>query len=82
MPHRPAPETPGPGQESVWDFPRPARIEAVTSHLKVEFAGRILAETKRGYRAIETSHPPSYYFPPSDVDLSLLRPAARRTLCE
>ena len=70
------------GQESVWDFPRPARLEANTLHLKVEFAGRVVAETRGGWRAIETSHPPSYYFPPGDVDRTLLVPASRRTLCE
>lgn len=78
-PHR---EIPGPGQESVWDFPRPARIETNARHLKVEFAGRIVAETRGGFRAVETSHPPAFYFPPADVDLSLLVAAARRTLCE
>ena len=75
-------DTPAPGQESVWNFPRPARVEPVGFHLKVEFAGRVVAETRRGMRAIETSHPPSYYFPPDDVDLSLLVAAERRTLCE
>ncbi|MDY8110211.1 DUF427 domain-containing protein [Fulvimarina sp. 2208YS6-2-32] len=79
---RPRPEAPLPNQESVWDFPRPARIEAVDAHLKVMFAGRVVAETRRGYRAIETSHPPSYYFAPQDVDRTLLRRAARTTLCE
>ncbi|MER0240376.1 DUF427 domain-containing protein [Fulvimarina sp. MAC8] len=78
----PEPGPVSPGQESVWDFPRPARIEPVTSRLKVEFAGRVIAETVNGYRAIETSHPPSYYFPRSDVDAGLLRPASKRTLCE
>lgn len=72
----------GPGQESVWDYPRPARLEANTRHLRVEIGGRVVAETRGGFRAIETSHPPSYYFPPDDVDLTLLVPASRRTLCE
>ncbi|BDA84120.1 hypothetical protein Sa4125_16620 [Aureimonas sp. SA4125] len=78
-PHR---DPPAPGQESVWDFPRPARIEPVTSTLQVIFADRVVAETRRGYRAIETSHPPSYYFPPGDVATALLVPASTRTLCE
>ncbi|KQT50726.1 hypothetical protein ASG43_05450 [Aureimonas sp. Leaf454] len=69
-------------QENVWDFPRPARLEANARHLQVVLAGRIVAETRQGFRAIETSHPPSYYFPPGDVDLTLLVPASRRTLCE
>jgi uncharacterized protein (DUF427 family) len=70
------------GQENVWDFPRPARLGANTRHLQVIVAGRVIAETRRGFRAIETSHPPSYYFPPDDVDLKVLSPASRRTLCE
>ena len=78
-PHR---DPPAPGQESVWDFPRPARIEPVASNLRVVFAGRVVAETRNGFRAIETSHPPSYYFPPDDVETALLVPASRRTLCE
>ena len=69
-------------QENVWDFPRPARLEANHRHLQVVFAGRVIAETRRGFRAIETSHPPSYYFPPEDVDRTVLMPASRRTLCE
>ena len=79
---RPVPEPAGPGRESVWSFPRPARLEPVGLHLCVSFAGRTIAETRRGYRAIETSHPPSYYFPPDDVATGFLVPAARRTLCE
>jgi uncharacterized protein (DUF427 family) len=75
-------DTPAPGQESVWDFPRPARIEPVGFHLRVVLAGQTIAETRRGMRAIETSHPPSYYFPPEDVDTALLVPASTRTLCE
>jgi uncharacterized protein (DUF427 family) len=78
-PHR---DTPAPGQESVWDFPRPARVEPTACRLRVVFAGQVVAETSRGFRAIETSHPPSYYFPPDDVEASLLVPASRRTLCE
>jgi uncharacterized protein (DUF427 family) len=31
---------------------------------------------------LETSHPPSYYIPPADVDPALLRPAAGASFCE
>ena len=79
---RPTPIPPGAGQESVWDFPRPARAEPVTAHLRVEVAGRTVAETRAGFRAIETSHPPSYYFPPADVDMACLEPAETRSSCE
>ncbi|MBC8131082.1 MAG: DUF427 domain-containing protein [Rhizobiaceae bacterium] len=82
MSTRPTALLPGLGQESVWEYPRPARLEPVSFSIRVEFAGRIVAETTRAFRAIETSHPPSYYIPPADVDLGLLVPASRRTLCE
>lgn len=73
---------PGPGQESVWDYPRPPRLEPVTKRLRVIFAGRTIADTTGGYRVLETSHPPVYCFPPADVDTSLLEPAEGTTWCE
>ena len=65
---RPEPTPPLPGQESVWDYPRPAICEPTPAMLEVVFGGRTIARTTRGYRVLETSHPPSYYFPPEDVD--------------
>lgn len=63
---------PGPGQESVWDYPRPPRVEAVSRRVRVEFAGRVLAETTSALRVCENSSPPCYYIPPHDVDLGAL----------
>ncbi len=71
-----------PKEESVWDYPRPPRIEQIDWPLKVEDGGRILAETRSGIRVLETSHPPCYYFPPDDVDFSRLEPSKTRTFCE
>jgi uncharacterized protein (DUF427 family) len=70
------------GQESVWDFPRPSIAQPVTNRLKVIFGGHVLAETVRGVRTIETSHPPTYYFPPEDVDVSLLVANTQHSFCE
>lgn len=67
---------PGPGQESVWDYPRPPRLEANTRHLVVVFGNEVVAETRGGYRVLETSHPPQYYFPPEDISAGALRAAA------
>jgi uncharacterized protein (DUF427 family) len=75
-------ETAGPGQESVWDYPRPAVAEPTARHLLIRHRGIVVAETRRGVRTLETSHPPTYYFPPEDVASDLLRPSARRSLCE
>jgi uncharacterized protein (DUF427 family) len=73
---------PGPGQESVWDYPRPPRLEPVTDRLTVVLAGKVLADTSQGWRVLETSQAPAYYFPPDDVDADALRPNPLRTFCE
>jgi uncharacterized protein (DUF427 family) len=73
---------PGPGQESVWDYPRPPRIEPVPERLRVVVDGVTIANTTRGFRVLETAGAPVYYFPPEDVRLDLLRTGARRTVCE
>ncbi|MBB4265638.1 DUF427 domain-containing protein [Roseospira visakhapatnamensis] len=73
---------PGPGQESVWDYPRPPRLEPVADRLRVLFAGETVAETTRGWRLLETSHPPVYYIPRADVRVDRLEPSDRRTVCE
>jgi len=82
MRQRPQPIEPAPGQESVWDYPRPAICVPTRLRLRVDFAGTVIAETGRGMRTLETSHPPTYYFPPSDVLDGVLEPSGRRTLCE
>lgn len=75
-------ETPGPGQESVWDYPRPPRVEPVPERLRVDFAGVTIAETTRGLRVIEAAGPPVYYFPPENVKRQFLVPMRHTTLCE
>lgn len=68
--------------ESVWDYPRPPRLERVSHRLIVVFESILIADTRSGYRVLETSHPPTYYFPPSDVALGLLRKGEGRSVCE
>jgi uncharacterized protein (DUF427 family) len=79
---RPEPEPVGPGQESVWDYPRPPRLEAVTAHLVVVLGDETIADTRRAYRVLETSHPPSYYFPPDDVVDGAIERAKGASFCE
>ena len=71
-----------PGQESVWDYPRPPRLEPVTERLRVIFKQRIIADTRSGHRVLETSHPPVYYIPPGDVQLNHLERAPGQSWCE
>lgn len=73
---------PGPGQESVWDYPRPPRIEDVGKEVKVDFGGVTLAYTKRAKRVLETSHPPVYYIPAPDIRMEHLEPSAGTSYCE
>jgi uncharacterized protein (DUF427 family) len=73
---------PGPGEESVWDYPRPPALERTSSRLRVEFAGVTIADTTNGYRVLETSQPPAYYLPPADVAMEHLVATSHRTFCE
>jgi uncharacterized protein (DUF427 family) len=76
------PIEPGPGQESVWDYPRPPRLEPSSQLIRVEFDGEVVAESRRAFRVLETSHPPVYYIPPEDIRLDLLVHSAKATYCE
>lgn len=73
---------PGPGRESVWDYPRPPRLEPEPRPVRVVFAGTTIAETERAWRVLETSHPPGIYLPPADVMTAVLLPNGAVTMCE
>ena len=73
---------PGPGQESVWDYPRPPRVEDSTKHIQVILNGVVIANTSRAKRVLETSHPPVYYIPPEDMQMQYFRPTPHTTFCE
>jgi len=76
---RPAP---GPGQESVWDYPRPPRVEPSTRRVRIIVDGVTIADTRQALRVLETSHPPGWYLPPGDVRLDLLERASGTSICE
>ena len=73
---------PGPGQQSVWDYPRPPRVEEVTSQIRVVFNGVQIVDTVRAKCVLETSHPPVYYIPAEDVRLEYLVEAPGSSVCE
>jgi uncharacterized protein (DUF427 family) len=79
---RPTPTQPGPGQESVWDYPRPPRLEQRSEHVEVWLGGRLVAVTDEPLRVLETSHPPTYYLPMACFVEGGLRPAAGGSFCE
>ena len=69
--------------ESVWDYPRPPVVVPCPRHVRIELAGRIVADSGRALRVLETSHPPTIYIPPDDVVVKHLVPSrARSTWCE
>jgi uncharacterized protein (DUF427 family) len=70
------------GQESVWDYPRPPRLEKAGARLRVIFGGETIADTTSGHRVLETSHPPVYYIPPVDIAQQYLRSASSSSWCE
>ena len=79
-PHRIDPK---PGQESVWDYPRPPRLEPSPKQIKVVFNQIIIAQTDNTYRVLETSHPPYYYIPTEDIEMQYLKPiASGKSFCE
>lgn len=73
---------PGPGQESVWDYPRPPRLEAEAREVVVSWDGVEVARTRRAVRTLETAHPPSFYLPWDDVARELLQRAPGSSFCE
>ncbi len=79
---RPKPEKPGPGQESVWDYPRPPRLETCTASIQVVLGGVTIADTTRSWRVLETSHPPTYYLPREAFLDGALREAGGSSYCE
>ncbi len=68
--------------ENVQDYPRPPALEAVTFRLRVILAGTVIADTERGYRVLETHHPPTYYLPMADIRAGALIPARGSSWCE
>ncbi len=82
MPMHPRRVEPGPGQESVWEYPRPPRVEPAEKRIQVVFNGVTIADTRRAQRVLETSHPPVYYLPPADVQMAYLLPSAGSSWCE
>lgn len=79
---RVAREVPGPGQESVWDYPRPPRLEQMSERVVVEHGGRVIVDTRAAWRVLETSHPPTYYLPANAFVDGVLQPAAGGSYCE
>ena len=73
---------PGPGQQSVWDFPRPPSVEPDAREVTVALGSVLIARTRRALRVMETASPPTWYLPRADVQMDLLQPATGESFCE
>lgn len=73
---------PGPGQESVWDYPRPPRLEDTSKHIQIVFNEVTIADTHQAKRVLETSHPPVYYIPPCDIKMEHMVLMPHSSWCE
>ncbi|MET0830195.1 MAG: DUF427 domain-containing protein [Microbacterium sp.] len=78
----PAPYPVAAGQESVWDYPRPPRIEAVERRVTIDLGGQRIVDTQDVVRVLETSHPPVYYLPIAAFADGALVPARGSSFCE
>lgn len=78
----PTPITPAPGQESVWDYPRPPALQRVDKPIVIVFAGLRIVDAPESFRVLETSHPPVYYVAPQFIAPGVLQPADGGSLCE
>lgn len=79
---RPVPEPTSPGQESVWDYPRPPAVRRCSRPIRIVLGGQVICDTKESWQVLETSHPPTYYLPRSAFVDGSLRPAGGASFCE
>jgi len=76
------PVVPGPDQESVWDYPRPPRVEPTDERIVITLGGVTIVDATDAVRVLETSHPPVYYLPKSAFTAGSLEPAPGSSFCE
>ena len=70
------------GQESVWDYPRPPKLDADTRRVEVVWSDRRIAASSSSCRVLETASPPTFYIPPADIDWQLLVATSQSSFCE
>ena len=75
-------QQPGPGQESVWDYPRPPAVRPTAEHVQLWLGGQLVADTRAALQVLETSHPPTYYLPRAAFAEGVLRSAPGSSYCE
>lgn len=79
---RPVPDTPQPGQESVWDFPRPPAVRPAGARVRVVHGGVTIADSTSAVMVCETAHAPAYYIPQEDLREGSVVPNGHSSWCE
>ncbi|MEM1021252.1 MAG: DUF427 domain-containing protein [Pseudomonadota bacterium] len=72
----------GPGEESVWDYPRPPIIDDAPAPITVRLGDHIIAQTTRAKRIKETASPPTIYIHPDDCNFTTLKEGEGVSVCE
>ena len=72
----------GPGQESVWDYPRPPALRRCREQIQIRLGGRLIYDGSDAWQVLETSHPPTYYLPRAAFVPGSLREAGGSSYCE
>ncbi len=75
-------QIPGPGQESVWDYPRPPALTLEPGHITIALGETIIADTRAALKLAETASAPTFYLPQVDINLDCLVPAGEGSFCE
>ena len=78
----PRKQIPRPGQESVWNYPRPPALRRCDKRVRIVLDGETIADTNAALCVLETSHPPTYYLPPADITMDLLQATTGSSFCE
>ena len=73
---------PRPGQESVWDYPRPPAIVSSERRVEVRLDSRVIASTRNAFRVLETAGAPTWYLPPEAIDFDALVAVESASFCE
>jgi uncharacterized protein (DUF427 family) len=75
-------QEPAPNQESVWDYPRPPVLVADNRRVLIQCANTVIVDTTAATRLLETSHPPTWYLPRKDIDMTKLVRVSGSSFCE
>jgi uncharacterized protein (DUF427 family) len=57
-------------------------LENCDRQVQIFYHGVVIAYSRHSKRVLETSHPPVYYLPQTDIRMEFLRPSRRTTFCE